>query len=138
MWCSPGLNIRASTIHNLHDLPNVCKDNEIILFADDINIEATGCSINDVSSDLKNINYLLTENMLVLNLEKTIQFNIKTDNLNPRVDLNNQHEKNDNICKYLGVRLESKITFKTHISHFVKKLSKQCGIFETRTLFSQM
>ena len=55
----------------INDLPNVCKDNEIILFADDTNIEATDCSINDGASDLKNINDWLTENMLVLNLEKT-------------------------------------------------------------------
>ena len=54
--------------------------------------------------------------------------NIKTDNLNPRFDLNNQYVKVDNTCKYLGVRLDSKLTFKTHISYVVKKLSKQCGI----------
>ena len=42
--------------------------------------------------------------MLVLNLEKkTIQLNIKTDNLNPRFDLNNQYVKVDNTCQYLGV-----------------------------------
>ena len=109
-------------------MPNVCKGVEIILFADDTNIEAIGCSINDVASDLKNINDWLTENMLVLNLEKTIQLNIKTDNLNPRFDLNNKFVKVDNTCKYLGVRLDSKLTFKTHISHVIKKLSKQCGI----------
>ena len=111
----------------INDLLNVCKD-EIILFADDTNIEAIGCSINDVASDLKNINDWLTENMLVLNREKTIQLNIKTDNLNPRFDLNNQYVKVDNTRKYLGVRLGSKLTFKTHISHVVKKLSKHCGI----------
>ena len=66
--------------------------------------------------------------MLVLNLEKTITLNIKTDNLNPRFDLSNQYVKVDNTCAYLGVRLDSKLTFKTHISHVVKKLSKQCGI----------
>ena len=57
----------------INDLPNVCKDVEIILFADDTNIEAIGCSINDVASDLKNMNVWLTENMLVLNLEKPIK-----------------------------------------------------------------
>ena len=66
--------------------------------------------------------------MLVLNLEKTIQLNIKTDNLNPRFDLDNQYKKVDNTCKHLGVRLDWKLTFKTHISHVVKKLSKQCWI----------
>ena len=76
---------------------------------------------------LKNINDRLTENMLVLNLEKTIQLNIKTDNLNPRFDLNNQYVKVDNTFKYLGVRLDSRLSFKTHISHVIK-LSRQCGI----------
>ena len=91
-------------------------------------MEAIGCSINDAASDLKNINDWLTENMLVLNHEKTIQLNVKTDNSNPRFDLNNQYIKVDNTCKYLGVRLDSKLTFKTHISHIAKKVSKQCGI----------
>ena len=59
------------------------------MFADDTNIEAIGCSINDAASDLKNIKDWLTENMLVLNLEKTIQLNVKTDNSNPRFDLIN-------------------------------------------------
>ena len=59
---------------------------------------------------------------------KTTQLNIKTDILNSRFDLNNQKGKVDNICKYLGVRLDSKLTFKTHISDVVKKLSKQCEI----------
>ena len=71
----------------INDLPNVCKDVEIILFGDDTNIEAIGCSINDVASDLKNIKDWLTENLVVLNLEKTIQLNIKTDNLNPRFEV---------------------------------------------------
>ena len=128
MWCSPDLNIKPLLfIIYINYLPNVCKGVEIILFADD-NIEAIGCSINDVASDLKNINDWLTENMLVLYLEKTIQLNIKTDNLNSHFDLNNQYVKVDNTCKYIGVSLDSKLTFKTHISHVVKKLSKQCGI----------
>ena len=49
----------------LNDLSNVCKNNENILLADETNIEAIGCSINDVASDLKNVIDLLTENMLV-------------------------------------------------------------------------
>ena len=78
-------------IIHINDLPYDCKDVEVALFLDDTNIEAIGCSINDVASHLKNINDWLTENMLVLNLEKkTIQLNTKTD-MNPRFDLNNQY-----------------------------------------------
>ena len=59
--------------------------------------------------------------------------------MNPRFDLNNQYVKVDNTCRYIGKRLGSKLTFKTHNS-YVKKLSRQCEIilklaecdFETR------
>ena len=92
MWCSPRSILGPLLfIIYINDLPNVCKDVEIILFEDDTKIEAIGCSINGVASDLWNINDWLTENMLVLNLEKIIQLNIKTDNLNSRFDLNNQY-----------------------------------------------
>ena len=74
-----------------------CKDVEIILFADDTNIEETGCSINNLASDLKYITDLFTGNMLVLNLDKIIQLNLKTDNLDPRFDLNNQYVKIDKV-----------------------------------------
>ena len=46
-------------------LPNVCRNVEFVLFADDTSIEAIGCSIKDVASDLKNINDWLNKNMIV-------------------------------------------------------------------------
>ena len=99
------------------------------MLAGDTNVEATGCSIKDVESDPKNINDWLTENKLALILEKTIQLNIKTLKINPRFDLNNQNVKVDNTYKYLGIRLDSKLIFKTHISH-VKYLASSVELLK--------
>ena len=32
-----------------------------------------------------------------------------------------------NLCKYLGIYVDSKLSFQSHIEYFKKKLSKQCG-----------
>ena len=40
----------------INDLPNVCESVRLLLFADDTNIEAIGCSPGTVKSDLKRVN----------------------------------------------------------------------------------
>ena len=54
----------------INDLPLVCKNVEILLFADVTNIEAVGCSVENIKSDLDSINFWLESNKLVLNLSK--------------------------------------------------------------------
>ena len=33
-----------------------------------------------------------------------------------------------NLCKYLGILVDSKLSFQSHIEYIKKRLSKQCGI----------
>ena len=54
----------------INDLPLVCKNVEVLLFADDTNIEAVGCSVENIKSDLDSRNFWLESNKLVLNLSK--------------------------------------------------------------------
>ena len=61
----------------INDMPNVCKSVNIILFADDANIDTIGCTKKEIESDLEAINDWLKRNKLVLNLEKTVQMNLK-------------------------------------------------------------
>ena len=61
----------------INDLPLVCKNIEIFLFGDDTNVEAFGCSVENIKSDLASINFWLESNKLVLNLSKTVQLNFK-------------------------------------------------------------
>ena len=43
-----------------------------------------------------------------------------------------------NVCKYLGIFVDKKLTFKFHIEHACKKLTKFCGIvWKARYVFSK-
>ena len=113
----------------INDLPLVCKNVEVLLFADDTNIEAVGCSVENIKSDLDSINFWLESTKLVLNLSKTIQLHLKKGPENLSFQLNKTDIKVEHYCKYLGVKID-KFSFRDHIDHVQSKLSKQCGILE--------
>ena len=88
----------------INNLPLVCQNVEILLFADDTNIEAVGCSVENIKSDLNSINFWLESNKLALNLSKTVQLNFKKGPANVSFQLNRTDIKVENYCKYLGVK----------------------------------
>ena len=112
----------------INDMPLVCKTVKVLLFADDTNIEAIGCCYADVSEDLKNLNRWLDQNKLVLNMTKTTQINFKNNSFKKKFSLCETEINIDVVCKYLGIKIDSKLSFKTHIDYVKKKISKQCGI----------
>ena len=103
----------------INDLPKVCQKVEIILFADDTNIEAIGLSDSDINSDLVNINDCLKQNKLVLNLDKTVQMQIDDKNISKKSSfyLNGSKIKVAPQSKYLGIRVDSKLSYQTQISN---------------------
>ena len=113
---------------NINDLPLVCKNVEILLFADDTNIEAVGCSVENIKPVLDSINFWLESNKLVLNLSKTIQLDLKKVPANLSFQLNKTDIKVEPYCKYLGVKTDNKFSFRCPIDHMQNKLRKQCGI----------
>ena len=106
----------------------VCKKVENLLFADNTNKETVGCSVENLKSDLDSINFSLEINKLVLNLSKTTQLILKKGPANLRFQLNKTDIKVERYCKYLGVKIDNKFSFRAHIDHVQSKLSKQCGI----------
>ena len=56
----------------LNDLPKVCSNVDILLFADDTNIAAIGCSNAEISMDLIKIEKWLIASKLLLNSSKLI------------------------------------------------------------------
>ena len=112
----------------INDLALVCKNVEILLLFDHNNIEAVGWSAENIKSDLDSINFWLESKKLVFNLSKTVQLSLKKRPANLSFQLNKTDIKIEHYCKYLGVKLDSKFSFRAHIHHFQSKLSKQCGI----------
>ena len=114
----------------INDLPQNCNLN-VLLFADDTNITSIGNSRAEISLELAKINNWLKSNKLVLNLEKTILMKMlvagsKIDSSEYLFD--DQVVQTHSMCKYLGVRIDAKLSFISHIERVKKKLSKQCGI----------
>ena len=60
----------------INDLPLACKSLEVLLFADDINLTALNCSVENIEQDLNNVNEWLKANRLALNMKKTVRLNI--------------------------------------------------------------
>ena len=111
----------------VNDLPKVCSNVDILLFADDTNITAIGCSDSEISMDLIKIEKWLIANKLVLNSSKTYQLDFRSASKQLFM-LNNTAISVVNMCRFLGVCLDSKFSFQSHIDSVRQRLGKQCSI----------
>jgi hypothetical protein len=109
----------------INDLTNCTPSIDCILFADDTNIFST--DIQQLQNDLNNIDQWCLANRLILNSSKTLHVMFK----DPKkyIDPNSKLKINENFLsiqehtKFLGVILDSNISFKKHIQHLNRKLN---------------
>ena len=124
----------------VNDMPLVCRHLEAILFADDTNLSAIGIQCADIKEDIKKVNDWLNSNKLVVNVSKTVQMNIRTNNKTSNsaqsFSLNSAFVEHKPVCKYLGVTIDSKLSFLSHIQSVREKLSKQSGLASKQTFCS--
>ena len=111
----------------INDLPLVCKSLDVILFADDTNLTAINKDDNSVQEDLQSINNWLIANKLILNKDKTVQMNIRNKNSASKsmFKFDDVSIEVRNLCKYLGIYVDSKLSFQSHKEYIRKRLSKQ-------------
>ena len=112
----------------INDLPLACKSLEVLLFADDTNLTALNCSVENIEQDLNNVNEWLKANRLALNMKKTVRVNIGNSASNKDFCLSECIILTKPVCKYLGVFVDNKLSFQTHIDYVKQRLGKQCGI----------
>ena len=116
----------------------IAEGSEVVLFADDTticNAEKNCCDSFD--SSLNKVDRWFRTNGLCVNPGKTqiMKFgnNFSKDYFAFRTTV-----QITNVCKYLGIFVDKKITFKFHIEHDCKKLTKFCGIvWKARYVFSK-
>ena len=119
----------------LNDLSSVSEACFSILFADDTNMFITGndvnCMCDKLNSDLARIQEWLYCNKLSLNVSKThyMIFTPRNKNIED-VDVRIQNICIDRVfvSKFLGVQIDSKLSWKNHTDYICSKLSKCVGI----------
>ena len=119
----------------INDMVSVSDLLFYVLFADDSNVFLSGKNIDQVITDINGALVGLVEwlntNKLTLNVKKThfMVFNTPRSNIpiNNHVIINGQTIDRVESTRFLGVLLDSKLTFKHHISHIRSKVAK--GIY---------
>ena len=111
----------------INDMPKVSK-NQMVLYADDSTILFSGNDMNvlenDINNDLKNIINWLVDNNLKINLSKTkiMTFNQRTNKPKLNIKYNDVAIAESDTTKFLGLYLDSHLTWKCHIDARSKKL----------------
>ena len=112
----------------INDLANVSFSSEAFLFADGTSIIGLRCSDLELARDVARLLKWFQWNKLTLNVNKTVYMKITNKNAS------SSSLKIDNIVlppqkssKYLGVILDSKLCFHSHISELRLKSRRQCG-----------
>jgi len=125
----------------INDLPiAIRKIAKSIIFADDTSIIIT----NDNKVDFRNTLQLtmvelsnwLRSNLLSLNYDKTyfLQFLTKKNNeIQQQVAISNSFITNINSTKFLGLIIDSTMSWKDHITELTPKLNKACYVIRTLT-----
>ena len=111
----------------INDFPKCCRNVTKYLVADDANLiyskkkSLTSC----LDKELMNVPSWMSLNKLALNVPKTqmLQFNQTTNVRCMVVNL-----VNDENAKYLGIHIDNKLSFHSHVKHVLKKLSKQLSV----------
>ena len=112
----------------INHLPLSCPSVDVLLFADDTNLTAMSCNLNAIEADLLNLNNWLNANKLKLNLNKTVQINIKSFASHCTFFLNSLPVEIKPVCKYLGVYVDNKLSFLSHVDNVKMRHGKQSGI----------
>ena len=120
----------------INDLPNISKVLDFYLFADDTNIYFEDNSLQrlerKVNRELRNLYLWLNVNRLSLNMNKTNfvifrPFN-KPLKYNVTIKINNKAICEKKSIKYLGVLIDSTLSWKEQIFNITNKLSRAVGI----------
>ena len=119
----------------INDFPKVTSILKTILFADDSNFSFSHNNYENmvaiINGELKHIQQWTVANRLTINVEKTKMMlftNRSISNNPPPVVLGECEISKSDCVTYLGVKVDSNLTFSTHIGHVTGKIAKITGI----------
>ena len=118
----------------VNDMCNVSKILRTILFADDTNLFYSGFDIDNIckvlTNELKHLNDWFTVNKLSLNIKKTsfMIFSSRDVGGNYNICINGIQIDRVYVTKFLGVQIDSRLSWKHHVHYIKNKVSKSLGI----------
>ena len=119
----------------INDLPNISDKLKFYLFADDTNIYLEDANLRNLekcmNDELKKLYEWLCINRLSLNISKTnfiIFHAINKIKIPVTILINKKAIDEAEYVKYLGVLIDSHLTFRQHIDELIKKVSRGIGI----------
>lgn len=118
----------------INDIFQVSKLIKCVLFADDTNIfycdDNFDKAINIINTELSNIKKWMDSNKLSLNLDKTkaILFGNYMSKTDKTIEIEGIQIDYVSEIKFLGVTIDNRLTWKTHIRHIQTKISKSLAI----------
>ncbi len=121
----------------VNDLGSCLKTGHSFMYADDTALTFSGhstCELtHDMNTELLNINDWFLANRLMINAKKTnsmIIYNPRAQHSRPEVNLELHGTQIEQVSdfKYLGVWLDDKLTFKTHIAKLKAKVGQRNGL----------
>ena len=120
----------------INDLPNIHKAAKFILYADDANIILTGKDIHEITEQAQRLTTLLADwvncNGLKLNLTKTYYMIYTRNKLyrehNYNLSISNTDIKRVTESKFLGVLMNEKMNWNSHVAAIRQKMSRYIGV----------
>ena len=123
----------------INDLPNISKHLTFYLFADDTT--SIYCESSNllhikkiINRELRKVRKWLEANRLALNIDKTnfVIFHSQQRKITDQIVLRIRHKKinQESSVKFLGVLLDSNLSWKSHLTELSKKLAGTAGLFK--------
>ena len=118
----------------VNDMKNSSNILHFLQYADDSTTTFSSNNLNNCLDVMKiecnKVLEWLIANKLIINLNKTfiMIFTNRKRQANISIDINNHTIKEINECKFLGVMLDSKLKWQSHINHISNKISKSVAI----------
>ena len=121
----------------MNDLPYVSKVLQLYLFPDDTSIYYYANDLitlqKVINRELRKVRKWLEANRLALNISKTncVIFHSPPKKINEfiKIKLGQKAINQVNCIKYLGIFIDSTLSWKPHVTELSKKLVRNCGIF---------
>ena len=116
-------------INDLESLLKLDSDCLLVLYADDTSIVVTGSILSKVidrTNDILNLFYSwCSKNKLIVNLSKAqfLSFSLRRQVPDFQLFMNGQHIKRVEECCFLGLRINSDMSWSSHIDHMANKLN---------------